>query len=618
MAVSFNVPASPQRSIITIEEFLGVDFSNNPTNIDASKSPNCQNMIRDVPGKVRKCMGYRNIATYDGQINGAHFLYGDEEFLIHAGTNIYKGKDILYSGAANERSKSWQVGENLYIIDGKCLLKYDGKTIKKASDGSKIPVLTISRNPSGGGVQYEALNLLNSGFSEWFLGTETEKSYHLSFGDLDSTAVKVEKMNANGSWTTLKEGTDFTVDRTSGIILFTTAPGKSPLEGEDNVKITAYRTVDGYADRINKCTVGTLFGVNGATDRLFLSGNPDFINSDWYSGQNDPTYFPDTGYSMLGSAKSAVIGYTIINDRLAVHKDAMEEDRNVILREGNLVNNEPSFRITNTLQGPGAVGKYTFGYLATEPLFLTNLGVYAITAQDVTGEKYAQNRSFYLNGKLLEETNQEDAYACVYKDLYWLCLNGVAYILDGLQPVHTDKSLPYATRQYVGYYRTNLPARIMWVHNNELYFGTKNGKICKFYSNPESSESYNDNGVPIHAIWETPEFEGNLFYKNKTFRFMAVRLASALSTSVRIYALKRGIWGLVKEDSATTRYLSFSGLVFSKLTFSSDATPKIVSSKVKVKKVDRARFRLENNQLNELFGINDLAFEFVEGGNYKG
>jgi hypothetical protein len=99
---------------------------------------------------------------------------------------------------------------------------------------------------------------------------------------------------------------------------------------------------------------------------------------------------------------------------------------------------------------------------------------------------------------------------------------------------------------------------------------------------------------------------------------MAVRLASALSTSVRIYALKRGIWGLVKEDSATTRYLSFSGLVFSKLTFSSDATPKIVSSKVKVKKVDRVRFRLENNQLNELFGINDLAFEFVEGGNYKG
>lgn len=44
------------------------------------------------------------------------------------------------------------------------------------------------------------------------------------------------------------EGTDFTVNRETGAVTFLTVPGKSPLNGEDNVKITAYRTVEGYAD----------------------------------------------------------------------------------------------------------------------------------------------------------------------------------------------------------------------------------------------------------------------------------------------------------------------------------------------------------------------------------
>ena len=84
MAVSFKVPSSPSRSIITIDEFLGVDFTNSPSNVDLNKSPNGQNMIRDVPGKVRKCMGYELVSAYDGQINGMHVRRGDDQYLIHA------------------------------------------------------------------------------------------------------------------------------------------------------------------------------------------------------------------------------------------------------------------------------------------------------------------------------------------------------------------------------------------------------------------------------------------------------------------------------------------------------------------------------------------------------
>ena len=86
--------------------------------------------------------------------------------------------------------------------------------------------------------------------------------------------------------------------------------------------------------------------MNGATDRLFLSGSPQLINYDWYSGLNDPTYWGDQAYSVLGQSDSAIVGYSIVNARLAAHKDSTDSDRNVIVREGTLVDNKPSRRRT--------------------------------------------------------------------------------------------------------------------------------------------------------------------------------------------------------------------------------------------------------------------------------
>lgn len=617
MATKFSIPSSPSRSVLTISTFLGADFTNSPAAVSENQSPNCKNMIRDVPGKVRKCMGYKKIAEYDDQINGYHYIRGEQYGLVHAGTKMYYNGVVKYSDANNARSRSWQFDNKLYIVDGKKLLVWDGSEVKPASEYAKIPTVTIAKAPNGGGTSYEDLNLIQPGFTELFAGTESDTAYHMTFGGLDDTTVKAYILDSSGSWAEKTENTDFTVDRENGIINFTAAPGKSPVTGEDNVKITAYRTVSGYADRINKCCIGTQYGLKGSMDRLFLSGNPDYINQDWFSDQNDPTYFADTYYSSLGTSKSAIMGYSVINNYLATHKDEMETDQFIVLREGVLADNKPVFRSVNTLQGAGAIAKDTFAYLSSEPLFLTRSGVYAITAQDITGEKYGQNRSFYLNGKLLKESDLEKSFAFVYKDMYWLCVNGVAYILDGLQPMQTDKSMPYSTRQYAGFYRTNIPANCMWEKDGNLYFGSTDGRVCEFYSDSDALVSYNDDGEKIEAIWETPDLDGKLFYKNKTFRYLAVRLKSAVATTLEMYVQKRGLWSFIKKDNYTARYLSFGSVVFSKFTFSSDQTQKIIPTKLRVKKVDKARFRFVNAELNEPFGLFDIALEYVENGNHK-
>lgn len=615
--------SAPSLSVVRVEDFLGCDLTNQPTNVDERRSPDATNMIRDVPGKVRKRLGWHTVHTLDGAINGRHRLNGKPE-LIHAGTKLYQvGEDgctAIYTACADHLSRSWEFDGKLAIADGKALLLYDGETVKPASEGAKVPILTISRQPSGGGTSYEGLNLLTPKWEEDFLVDSdhaSEKVFQLSFGGLDAAAVSAQVMNASGDWVTKTEGIDFTVNRTTGEVTFNTAPGATPVSGTDNVKIIASRTVAGYADRINKCSIGIQFGVNGASDRLFLAGNPDLINYDWYSGMNDPTYWSDTAYSVLGQSDAAIVGYSVVNARLAAHKNGQDAERNVILREGNLVDSQPAFPIVNILQGEGAIAPYSFGYLQTEPLFLTKLGVYAITAQDVTGEKYSQLRSFYLNGKLLEETGLENAYAVTYKDMYFLAVNGVCYVLDGLQASQTDRSAPYATRQYAGFYLTNIPARVLWTDGDMLWFGTADGKVCAFATDATILTNYSDDGKAIYACWRTPDLSGKNIYRAKNFSRLYVELASAPVTSMKVFGKVQGVWEELFGDDSTGQYLDFENINFAKFCFGCDNSPKTIGEKISIKKVDKAGFRVENGELDESFGLNNISVEYVETGYYK-
>jgi hypothetical protein len=673
MAVQFNIPASPAVHVYECNDFLGADFTSEASTVDETKSPNVENMIRSVPGKIRKRMGYHAIADYKKTIYGVHHLTASDTWLVHAGTKLYdlskpKGEDwgdhednevveqtqknivllngsvdstLVYEGMAEHRSVSFELNMKLVILDGTSIKIYDGTQVQTLNEMAYIPTTYIGKVPGtlSAGTEFEPLNLVSSGYIELFtVDTDhaSEKKFTLSFTPLDETEVQAWLLDNNGEWILKRENTDFTVDRATGIVTFASAPGASPITGADNVKIQAYHTVDGYSDRVNHCTIGALFGVNGANDRLFISGNPDkgendgklfsYINFDWFSEQYDPTYFGDTWYAQLGSDSSAIMGYSIINNYLAAHKDSTEKSQSILIREGDLVvstdsegveRSNPTFKLINTLQGAGAVSKYCFSYLATEPVFLSALGIYAVTAQDITGEKYAQDRSYYLEGKMLKEENLSDAFAYTWKDYYILCINDHMYILDGLQPIHTDKSRPYATRQYAGFYFTNVPAKVLFEIDAELYFGATDGKIYKFYTDDKLLASYSDEGEPIHCVWETADISKELFYKNKTYRYIALRCMPELSSSVVISVQKNGIWDEVKEDTSTLKYFSYKYFIYSKMTYNTNKTQRVTSTKIRVKKQTHVRFRFENSKLNEPLGINDFAVEYTQNGNHK-
>lgn len=640
----FSVPSSPARSMIKVETFKGVDLNSSPSNVEHYRSPNAPNMMRDVPGKVRKRQGYEKIKEYTGKrINGVHILRdvenGVERELTHAGTSLYLDGEVIYEGMADERSVGRQFYGKLFIFDGKkalCYGEFETETettegeeteeekpkafmVKALEDAAYIPTVIISRNPTGGGTTLEPLNLIGRKWKESFLSDGTATTYQLTTKELDEDKVTVRIMTKEGEWEDKKEDTDFTVDRKAGTVTFKTAPVKSPVTGYDNVEITAAKTREGYADKINKCKIISLFGVNGSMDRMFVSGNPEFPNQDWYCNIADGFFWGDLWYSTLGQDGSAVVGYTIINDRLAVHKSDAEEGRNVILRKGEIEGDEAVFPIIGTLSGRGALGSHAFGYLGSEPLFLTDIGIMAITAADLTGEKYSQSRSYYIDNILTAEKNLADAFAYVWRDFYLISTGtGRVYLLDGLQKSY-DKNSPYSHFQYECYFWDNVPARVFWEDGEgRLCFGDSEGNVFRFYDDVTAQKSYNDNGKAISARWDTPELGGKLFWKNKSFRRVDFVLAPAIATGATVFAQVKGVWSEIFDSGASAMYFDFTHINWERINFSTDDTPRTMGGKIRIKKVDKVAFSLRNERINEPFGIYSLAFEYTESGNYKG
>lgn len=643
----FDVPESPERNVYIINNFLGCDYTSSPSAVDENHSSSCINMIRYMPGKIRKRMGYESIASGSGAAY-AIWKWDNDNYLVHIGQKIYhigrdasedfdfsvitSGVDTAYSKVIKDANNAVfeipakkysyiRSSEEAMIFGNGDIFFYDGGDVLYTVNDYDmyIPKVVISQKPEGGGESYEAFNLLNPQFKVSFYVSSddaAETVFHMPYDTLDSID-SIEVLNSSGEWETKEAGVDYTVNLTAGTVNFTVAPGQSPVEGEDNVMIVASKEFEGYYDRIANCRFAIAYGVNGNYDRIFISGNLNYPNFDWYSEKDDITYFPDNGYSTLGSDASPINGYAIISNNLVTFKGDGSDRQIAIVRVGTLDSyGMPIFTITNSLQGSPVIAPDTSVMAGIEPLFLTEQGIMAITANEVSGDQLMNSRSWYLNGKLLAEPHLENAFAIRNGDFYMLFINSHVYILDTLQSIATANA-PYSTRQYATFYWENVPATCAMSIDGVVYFGTADGEIMKFYTDADALSSYNDNGDAIYCRYDTADIDALLFFKVKTYRYFALRVFPAVHSSVKIWALKRGIWELLKEDYETVMYFSFRQFKFSTLTFSNDSGLKIVSSKIRLKKMDHVRFRIENDQLNEPLMLDQFGVEYTQAGNYK-
>jgi hypothetical protein len=238
-----------------------------------------------------------------------------------------------------------------------------------------------------------------------------------------------------------------------------------------------------------------MFGVNGHSDRLFVAGNKNRYN-DWeashvvqWSQIDDFTYFPETSYTKLGTQATAINGMQRLNDdSLCLFKEASTTEPTLYVMYGEYTTdeNENTKNIFRTYAGnvaEGLIAPNSTGNLAGDILMLSSNGVYGIEmdANVVSTSKYTKERGLPIKRLLKEFTREQLKSACsiVRDDRYLLCVEDKCFVAESRYS-YKPKGSPRDTFSYEWYVWDNIPALCFAEIDTELYFGTKDGRLCKF------------------------------------------------------------------------------------------------------------------------------------------
>ena len=528
-------------------------------------------------------------------------------------------------------------------LDSVDSVKVDGETYTATTGWTRsesgIVSFTPSAAPTGDGVYIEihdrayicykadgtALTTLTAGTQANFKLTgdkEETGTYYKAIQTDDVTAPVVEAA-LSGNTYTLTDPKTYVVDLVKGTVDFALPPRDG--NGIDTVIVQISKAIDGYADRVNKCTVYAFYGYNN-DNRIFISGNPDYKNWDWQSGLDDPTYYPDTGYTRIGADTSAIMGYLKQYNSLTIIKADNEQDAEVFLRTAEMESDgSVIFPVKQGIKGVGAISKYAFASLRDDPLFLAREGVFAIASTSVQLERTVQDRSYFVNTVLTTENDLSEAVAAVWNGSYILCVNGKAYVADSRKrTAMTDSGANYSEGggylqySYEWYYWTNIPARVICEFDGELYFGTADGYVCKFNTDISTMAKYNDDGEAILARWSTKMDDYGTITRRKTLtkKGCGVMIKPYTRSSVTVYT------STDRTHEAEIRYatmdiLDFADIDFERFTFNTLDTPQVIALNRKVKKFIVLQLIFENAVKDEGWGIYGVQTQYAIGGYVK-
>jgi hypothetical protein len=486
----------------------GLNLIDKEFNLNNSQTPKVLNMWwKD--GELAKRWGQEYI---DDEENSESTAYASYKYLFsgyiikHCGTKIYK-QDVstgaitsLYTVNAS-KGVFFKFNEMLYY-------KQSGKYIRITSDfyvanisdenvvgnyNPYTPTVIINRTPTGGGNANEEYNRLSASFKNSFNGNGSSTVYTLTDTELDDTRVQVTISGVSKS-----EGTHFTVNRTTGIVTFATAPAS----GTNNVIIQAYKTNQEDIDAILNSLYVIPFG--GQNDnRLFIGGgNGGYYYWTGISSEGiDATYFAYNNYNIIGSTDEPITGFGKQFDTLCIFKE-----REIY---GTTYTFNGTTGIFNTFPINSQIGcncPDSIQNINNNLVWLNNyLGVCTMVGTAVQSQRKVFIISRNINPRLLTETTLTSASSVDFNGKYWLCVGDKVYLWDYFISPYVDTGNPDESAKSLSWWYFDTMNAQSWITDivNLYHVDRASGKTVKFHTTYDRTQFY-DFGNGISAIYRYP------------------------------------------------------------------------------------------------------------------
>ena len=503
--------------------FRGVDFTGGI--VSRLRSPDSINMWKNYKDDdcIQTRPGMELIGNFDYEVFGLFFYRKNNTLhvLVHAGTKLYKwnnypttptNKTLLYEGMNPSKSNHFIFDEKLFIMDGINYLEYNGTNLTSVE--GTVPTTSYWKNPDGsvnldantdGDYVYQHVNCLTGRRKNTFIGDGTSTEYHLDIGELDQGVTVIATVNG----TMIVENDGLTVNRTDGIVTFSTAPAQ-----DAKVIIDFSRTAPGYRERILNCTIVTEFD-----NRIFFSGNPDYPNSVFHCELNDPRYVRDTAYYELGIDLAPVKTLIPGNNVLWVVKDIDQNNASVYYMTPTI---DLSYGDDHKIY-PSSNGNISLGCVSTginfndDIVFFSNLGLEGISSSALYSEQILQHRSNMVDSKMLNETAYKNVRLAEWNG-YLMCLfNSHIYLADKKQKFYENTDVGYEWFYWElpikevesGQTKTYYPFNNIFEYRGDLYLSNGYGEIYIMTGTT-------DNGEDINSYWTTRRDDFDLPSYTKT------------------------------------------------------------------------------------------------------
>ncbi len=472
---------------------------------------------------------------------------GDKLFLVDDSFNSFVEieipKEIILK---NERTQAFSRGEILWIVGASGVLLYDGKTLKSAYEHPNAYIPKTKEN----GKESDSPNLLTRKRINTFVGTkgfrevskanmflldekikdesnlvievkirtrtsEEEPSDEVSqYIGIDSRGSEVGKpviiryahQYSSGTHYFLSEpirdeaGNIINLKIDDKVLTYDKLPfgmtvknGKeislsfdlpSPIKGESNVIIKYEADTKSEADVLKNAEIVALAnGEKGGEIMLLNLGDNKIYFTDEKEGL---FYLPEKNKICLGSDGEKITSIVKLSDNLVgVFK------KNSFSRIKFVSSNNDGYEIISSTDLEGSYSQFSTSLVDYDCLVFNESGIYGVSEYKSTANVFncLRPRASKINHllSLHLENDRENAQSISYKSKYYLFIGDMAYVADTSQK-YKESGKEGDAYEYEWWVWDNCGARILYSDGKDLYFGTENGQIRKFYDGFSDTE----------------------------------------------------------------------------------------------------------------------------------